>query len=37
MIEKRSEPSKVQYFSYNCDNRLVQAEMSQSGRLESKG
>ncbi len=37
LIEKRSGPSKVQYFSYDCENRLVRAETFQSGRLESKG
>ncbi len=37
LIEKRSGPSKVQYFSYDCENRLVRTETFQSGRLESKG
>ncbi len=27
----------MQYFSYDCENRLVRAETFQSGRLESKG
>ena len=26
LIEKRSGPNKVQYFSYDCENRLVRAE-----------
>jgi hypothetical protein len=26
----------VQYFSYDCESRLVRAETFQSGRLESE-
>ena len=27
----------MQYFSYDCENRLVRAETFQNGRLKSKG
>ncbi|PKI19710.1 RHS repeat domain-containing protein, partial [Pseudomonas monteilii] len=37
LIEKRSGHSKVQHFSYDCENRLVQAETLVNGKLESQG
>ncbi|MDD2024133.1 RHS domain-containing protein, partial [Pseudomonas putida] len=37
LIEKRSGHSKLQYFSYDCENRLVRAETLVNGKLESQG
>ncbi|MFJ4353090.1 RHS repeat-associated core domain-containing protein [Pseudomonas sp. NPDC089428] len=37
LIEKRSGHSKLQYFAYDCENRLVKAETYVGGRLESTG
>ncbi|WP_455667582.1 RHS repeat-associated core domain-containing protein [Pseudomonas asiatica] len=37
LIEKRSGHSKVQNFSYDCENRLVRAETLVNGKLESTG
>ena len=37
LIEKRSGHSKLQYFAYDCENRLVKAETYVGGRLESIG
>ncbi|WP_409202104.1 RHS repeat-associated core domain-containing protein [Pseudomonas asiatica] len=37
LIEKRSGHSKVQHFSYDCENRLVRAETLVNGKLESTG
>ncbi|WP_177408581.1 MULTISPECIES: RHS repeat-associated core domain-containing protein, partial [unclassified Pseudomonas] len=37
LIEKRSGHSKLQYFAYDCENRLVKAETYVAGRLESIG
>ncbi|MDY7073080.1 putative deoxyribonuclease RhsC [Pseudomonas hunanensis] len=37
LIEKRSGHSKLQHFSYDCENRLVKAETYVGDRLESTG
>ena len=37
LIEKRSGHSKLQSFSYDCENRLVRAETLVNGKLESTG
>nr|WP_308700595.1 RHS repeat-associated core domain-containing protein [Pseudomonas ceruminis] len=37
LIEKRSGDSKLQSFSYDCENRLVRAETLVNGKLESTG
>ncbi len=37
LIEKRSGPNKAQYFSYDCENRLVRAQAFRGSPLESKG
>ncbi|ANY86671.1 Putative deoxyribonuclease RhsC [Pseudomonas putida] len=37
LIEKRSGHSKLQSFSYDCENRLVRAETLVNGTLESTG
>ncbi|GLO11384.1 hypothetical protein PPUJ20005_53560 [Pseudomonas putida] len=37
LIEKRSGHSKLQSFSYDCENRLVRAETVVDGKLESRG
>ncbi|GLO28607.1 hypothetical protein PPUN12996_06630 [Pseudomonas putida] len=37
LIEKRSGHSKLQNFSYDCENRLVRAEALVNGKLESTG
>ncbi|POA79273.1 sugar-binding protein, partial [Pseudomonas sp. FW305-E2] len=37
LIEKRSGHSKLQYFSYDCENQLVRAETLVNGKLESQG
>ncbi|WP_284365182.1 RHS repeat-associated core domain-containing protein, partial [Pseudomonas putida] len=37
LIEKRSGHSKLQSFSYDCENRLVRAETVVDGKLESQG
>jgi len=37
LIEKRSGHSKLQSFSYDCENRLVRAETMLNGKLESIG
>ncbi|WP_196304861.1 RHS repeat-associated core domain-containing protein, partial [Pseudomonas putida] len=37
LIEKRSGHSKLQSFSYDCENRLVRAETLVNGKLESQG
>ncbi len=37
LIEKRSEHSKLQSFSYDCENRLVRAQTLVNGKLESTG
>ena len=37
LIEKRSGHSKLQSFSYDCENRLVRAEALVNGKLESTG
>ncbi|MFJ4434016.1 RHS repeat-associated core domain-containing protein, partial [Pseudomonas sp. NPDC089395] len=37
LIEKRSGHSKLQNFSYDCENRLVRAETLVNGKLESTG
>jgi len=37
LIEKRSGHSKLQHFSYDCENRLVRAETLVNGKLESRG
>ncbi|MEX0297122.1 RHS repeat-associated core domain-containing protein, partial [Pseudomonas putida] len=37
LIEKRSGHSKLQSFSYDCENRLVRAETQINGKLESTG
>ncbi|MGR6549190.1 RHS repeat domain-containing protein [Pseudomonas plecoglossicida] len=37
LIEKRSGHSKLQSFSYDCENRLVRAETLVDGKLESTG
>ncbi|MEW5514430.1 RHS repeat-associated core domain-containing protein, partial [Pseudomonas asiatica] len=37
LIEKRSGHSKLQSFSYDCENRLVRAETLVNGKLESRG
>ncbi|UVL81286.1 RHS domain-containing protein [Pseudomonas putida] len=37
LIEKRSGHSKLQSFSYDCENRLVRAETVVDGKLESTG
>ena len=37
LIEKRSGHSKLQHFSYDCENRLVRAETLVNGKLESTG
>ncbi|KXK71746.1 type IV secretion protein Rhs, partial [Pseudomonas monteilii] len=37
LIEKRSGHSKLQNFSYDCENRLVWAETLVNGKLESTG
>ncbi|MDY7073089.1 Protein RhsD [Pseudomonas hunanensis] len=37
LIEKRSGHSKLQHFSYDCENRLVRAETLVNGKLESQG
>lgn len=37
LIEKRSGHSKLQYFTYDCENRLVRAETVVNGKLESGG
>ncbi|WP_430316909.1 RHS repeat-associated core domain-containing protein, partial [Pseudomonas sp. p1(2021b)] len=36
LIEKRSGHSKLQRFSYDCENRLVRAETLRNGQLESR-
>ena len=36
-VEKRSGHSKLQHFSYDCENRLVRAETLVNGKLESQG
>ncbi|QKZ07625.1 RHS domain-containing protein [Pseudomonas eucalypticola] len=37
LIEKRSGQRQVQYFKYDCENRLVASETLVQGRLHSKG
>ncbi len=37
LIEKRSGHSKLQSFSYDCENRLVRAETLHNGKLEGRG
>ena len=37
LIEKRSGHSKLQSFSYDCENRLVRAQTLVNGKLESTG
>ncbi|MEN5109976.1 RHS repeat-associated core domain-containing protein, partial [Pseudomonas sp. TWI672] len=37
LIEKRSGHSRLQSFSYDCENRLVRAETVVNGKLESTG
>ncbi|CAI3803454.1 hypothetical protein GLGCALEP_03369 [Pseudomonas sp. MM221] len=37
LIQKRSGHSKLQHFTYDCENRLVRAETLVNGTLESKG
>ncbi|MFJ4054302.1 RHS repeat-associated core domain-containing protein [Pseudomonas sp. NPDC089743] len=37
LIEKHSGHSKLQSFSYDCENRLVRAETLVNGKLESTG
>nr|WP_149658779.1 RHS repeat-associated core domain-containing protein [Pseudomonas sp. ANT_J12] len=37
LIEKRSGMSRLQTFSYDCENRLVKAETLVGGKLESTG
>ncbi|PVZ37268.1 YD repeat-containing protein [Pseudomonas sp. CC120222-01a] len=37
LIEKRSGHSKLQSFTYDCENRLVRAETVVNGKLESTG
>jgi YD repeat-containing protein len=37
LIKKRSEHSKLQSYSYDCENRLVRAETVVDGKLESTG
>ncbi|QKZ02409.1 RHS domain-containing protein [Pseudomonas eucalypticola] len=37
LIEKRSGQRQVQYFKYDCENRLVASETMVQGRLHSKG
>ena len=37
LIEKRSGHSKLQSFSYDCENRLVRAETLVNGKLVSRG
>ncbi|HGY9626243.1 TPA: RHS repeat-associated core domain-containing protein, partial [Pseudomonas putida] len=37
LIEKRSGHSKLQHFAYDCENRLVRAETTVNGKLESTG
>ncbi|WP_442966345.1 RHS repeat-associated core domain-containing protein [Pseudomonas sp. p50(2008)] len=37
LIEKRSGMSRLQTFSYDCENRLVKAEKLVGGKLESTG
>ena len=37
LIEKRSGHSKLQSFSYDCENRLVRAETLVNGKLASRG
>uniref|UniRef100_UPI000AF5C3AB RHS repeat-associated core domain-containing protein n=1 Tax=Pseudomonas monteilii TaxID=76759 RepID=UPI000AF5C3AB len=37
LIEKRSGHSKLQSFSYDCENRLVRAETLHNGKLEARG
>ncbi|EKT4525033.1 RHS domain-containing protein, partial [Pseudomonas putida] len=37
LIEKRSGHSKLQHFVYDCENRLVRAETTVNGKLESTG
>ncbi len=37
LIEKRSGHSKLQSFSYDCENRLVRAETLVNGKLDSQG
>jgi len=37
LIETRSGHSKLQSFSYDCENRLVRAETVVDGKLESRG
>ena len=37
LIEKRSGISRLQTFSYDCENRLVRAETLVGGKLESTG
>ncbi|MDD1990994.1 RHS repeat domain-containing protein, partial [Pseudomonas putida] len=37
LIEKRCGHSKLQNFSYDCENRLVRAETLVNGKLESRG
>ncbi|CAH0646491.1 hypothetical protein PSNVIR_00755 [Pseudomonas sp. Nvir] len=37
LIEKRSGHSKLQHFSYDCENRLVRAKTLVNGKLESQG
>ncbi|MND98716.1 putative deoxyribonuclease RhsC [compost metagenome] len=37
LVEKRSGHSKLQHFSYDCENRLVRAETLVNGKLESQG
>jgi len=37
LIEKRSGHSKLQSFSYDCENRLLRAETLVNGKLESTG
>ncbi|WP_180988276.1 RHS repeat-associated core domain-containing protein, partial [Pseudomonas putida] len=37
LVEKRSGHSKLQHFSYDCENRLVRAGTLVNGKLESQG
>ncbi len=37
LVEKRSGLSRLQTFSYDCENRLVKAETLVNGKLESSG
>jgi len=37
LVEKRSGHTKLQYFTYDCENRLVRAETVVNGKLESRG